>query len=196
MHKPVLDFLNGWLQLVEILDGVLRNYGDAYAVGFDMTNMSMMMGPGASGEMSSMEMGTSGNMSNGELKTGMQVEESTTEDENVGMQRQSEPSMEVMSMSMNETASSSRQPKVVNITDYQTAKILASEAQGLFTNQLMNVSLSGTTEIVINDIAAAFKELTSSINEKASPMEVMMIVHTKIHPNLVTAFGLQLGKSA
>ncbi|MGH9988088.1 MAG: hypothetical protein ACRD8W_29480 [Nitrososphaeraceae archaeon] len=184
------------LRLVEILDGVLRNYGDAYAVGFDMTNMSMMMAPGGSGGMSSMEMGTSGNMSNGEMKTGMQVRESTTEGATVGMQRQSEPSMGGVSMSMDETSSSSQQPKIVNITDYQTAKILASEAQGLFTNQLMNATMSGTTEKVINDIAVAFNELTSSINEKASPMDIMMIVHTKIHPNLVTAFGLQLGKSA
>jgi len=33
-------------------------------------------------------------------------------------------------------------------------------------------------------------------SDETAPMEVMMIVHTKIHPNLVTAFGLQLGKSA
>ena len=28
--------------LAELLDEVLRNYGDAFAVGYDMTNMSMM----------------------------------------------------------------------------------------------------------------------------------------------------------
>jgi hypothetical protein len=184
------------LRLVEILDGVLRNYGDAYAVGFDMTNMSMMMGRGGSGGMSSMDMGTGGNISTGEMKTGMQATESTTEGATVVMQRQSEPSMGGVSMDMDEMSSSSQQPKIVNITDYQTAKMLASEARGLFTNQLMNASSSETTEKVINDIAAAFKELTSSINEKASPMDVMMIVHTKIHPSLTTAFGLQLGKSA
>jgi hypothetical protein len=142
------------LRLVEILDGVLRNYGDAYAVGFGMTNMSMMMGDGGGG-MSSMDMGG-------------------------------------MSMSMGDM-SSSQQYKLVNMTDYHTAKILAQKVQELFNNRLVNASISGTPATVTNDITAAFQELSSSINDKASPMDIMMIVHTKIHPNLMTAFGLQLG---
>jgi hypothetical protein len=144
------------LRLVEILDGVLRNYGDAYAVGFDMTNMSMMMGDGGGG-MSSMDMGG-------------------------------------MSMSMGDM-SSSQQYKLVNMTDYHTAKILAQKVQELFNNRLVNASISGTPATVTNDITAAFQELSSSINDKASPMDIMMIVHTKIHPNIITAFGLQLDKS-
>lgn len=142
------------LRLVEILDGVLRNYGDAYAVGFDMTNMSMMMGDGGGG-MSSMDMGG-------------------------------------MSMSMGDM-SSSQQYKLVNMTDYHTAKILAQKVQELFNNRLVNASISGTPATVTADVTAAFQELSSSINDKASPMDIMMIVHTKIHPNLMTAFGLQLG---
>lgn len=144
------------LRLVGILDGVLRNYGDAYAIGFDMTNMSMMMGDGGGG-MSSMDMGG-------------------------------------MSMSMGDM-SSSQQYKLVNMTDYHTAKILAQKVQELFNNRLVNTSISGTPATVTNDITAALQELSSSINDKASPMDIMMIVHTKIHPNLMTAFGLQLGKN-
>jgi hypothetical protein len=135
------------LRLVEILDGVLRNYGDAYAVGFDMTNMSMMMG-NVGGGMSSMDMGD---------------------------------------------MSSSQQYKLVNMTDYHTAKILAQKVQELFNNRLANASISGTPATVTNDITVAFQELSSSINDRASPMDIMMIVHTKIHPNLMSAFGLQLG---
>ena len=182
------------LRLVEILDGVLRNYGDAYAVGFDMTNMSMMMGAG--GEMSSMDMGSGGgNMSTGEMKIGMQEGAPATEDATIGMQKQSESSMGDMSMSMGDM-SSSQDSKLVNITDYQTAKILATKAQELFNSRLMNASSAGTTEKVINDIATAFQELNNSIDNKAPAMDIMMIVHTKIHPNLITAFGLQLGKSS
>ena len=183
------------LRLVEILDGVLRNYGDAYAVGFDMTNMSMMMGPGGSGGMSSMDISSGGNMSNGEMKIGMQVGAPATEDATVGMQKQSKSSMGGMSMSMGDL-SSSQDSKLVNITDYQTAKILVSKAQELFNSRLMNASSAGTTEKVINDITVAFQELNNSIDNKAPAMDIMMIVHTKIHPNLITAFGLQLGKSS
>jgi phosphatidate phosphatase APP1 len=189
------------LRLVEILDGVLRNYGDAYAVGFDMTNMSMMMmmmGDGDGGM--SMDMGTGGgdggsNMSAGGMKTGMQVGEPTTESGPIGMQKQSESSMDNMSSMSMANMSSSQQYKLVNITDYQTAKILAQKAQELFNDRLVNTPISGTPEKVINDIVAAFQELNTSINEKAAPMDIMMIVHTKIHPNMIAAFGLQLGGS-
>jgi hypothetical protein len=196
------------LRLVEILDGVLENYGDAYAVAFDMTNMSMMMMGGGSDGMTSMDMGSSsdsgmstmssmnmnnsGSMPTDEMKIGMQVGAPTTEGATVGMQKQSEPSMDGMSMSMGDM-SSSQQSKLVNITDYQTAKILATKAQDLFNSQLMNASSSGTPEKVINDIAAAFQELTTSIDDKAPATDIMVIVHTKIHPNMITAFGLQIG---
>ena len=197
------------LRLVEILDGVFRNYGDAYAVGFDMTNMSMMMGDGGGGmssmdmggvgmsSMSSMDMGNvgvGGNMSSGGNKIGTQVGAPTAEGVPAGIQKQSEPSMGGMSMSMGDM-SSSQQYKLVNMTDYHTAKILAQKVQELFNNRLVNASISGTPATVTNDITAAFQELSSSINDKASPMDIMMIVHTKIHPNLITAFGLQLGKN-
>ena len=196
------------LRLGEILDGVLRNYGDAYAVGFDMTNMSMMMGDGGGGmssmdmdgvgmsSMSSMDMGNvgvGGNMSSGGNKMGTQVGAPTAEGAPIGIQKQSEPSMGGMSMSMGDM-SSSQQYKLVNMTDYHTAKILAQKVQELFNNRLVNASISGTPATVTNDITAAFQELSSSINDIASPMDIMMIVHTKIHPNLITAFGLQLGK--
>jgi hypothetical protein len=31
-----------------------------------------------------------------------------------------------------------------------------------------------------------------AVNNNAAPMDVMMIVHTKIHPNLQKAYNLQL----
>lgn len=146
------------LRMVELLDK-LSNYGDAYAVGFDMTNMSMMMDDSSSdgmNSMSSMDMGSD-------------------------------------NMSMGDTSTSDAM--LINITDYQTAQVLAMKAQELFNSQLMNTSLaegSETADQSIDNIAAAIQELVTSIDRKASPMDVMMIVHTKVHPNLVTAFGLQL----
>ncbi len=79
---------------------------------------------------------------------------------------------------------------LINVTNYQTAKVLAMKAQELFDSQLINASLakgSGT-----DNIAAALKELVTSIDNKASPMEITTIVHTKLHPNLLTAYGLKL----
>jgi len=37
-------------------------------------------------------------------------------------------------------------------------------------------------------------QLNNVVTNRDSPMDVMMVVHTKIHPNLLEAFGLQLHK--
>lgn len=85
--------------------------------------------------------------------------------------------------------------RLVNITDYQTAQALVKKVQELFDNQIINSSLSGSSKIIdqsINNASTAIRELITNIDGKSSPMDIMTIVHTKIHPNLMTAFGLQL----
>ena len=42
MHKTNLKFIANMLALAGIVDAVLRNYGDAYKVGFDMTDILQM----------------------------------------------------------------------------------------------------------------------------------------------------------
>ena len=155
------------LAVVELLDHVLKNYGDAFAVGYDMTNMSMMTMDGNNNtNNSSIHSMSMINMSSGDGSDNM--------------------SMEGMSNSND---------ILINTTDYQTAQALAMKVQELFDNQIMNSSLSEgseTADQTINSVSAALEDLVTSINGKASPMDIMMIVHTGIHPNLMTAFGLQL----
>lgn len=131
------------MAMLDILDGILNAYGDAYAVGFDMTNMSMTMGPNGSNSMNTMG----------------------------GMM------------------SSDQGLKLVNIADYQTAQALVVRAQELFDEQLSNSSPNTQS---LNNIKTALQDLVGTINHKGAPMDVMMIVHTRIHPNFITAFGLQL----
>jgi hypothetical protein len=148
------------LATVELLDGVLKNYGDAFAVDYDMTDMSMM---------------TMGGDNN---NTG-----STGGNDTTNMHSMSKEDM------------SNSDGKLVNITDYQTAQALAMKVQELFDSQITTKSLSEGSESVdqsINNTSTALKELVTSIDGKSSPMDIMTIVHTKIHPNLLTAFGLQL----
>lgn len=52
------------MAMLDILDGILNGYGNAYAVGFDMINMSMMMGPDGT---RSMDMTTGGMHSMGSM---------------------------------------------------------------------------------------------------------------------------------
>lgn len=145
------------LTIVELLDKVLSNYGDAYEVGFDMTNMSMMMDDNSNGttSMSPMEMNRSSSSSN---------------------------------ISMANT-SAAEGFELVNITSYQTAQVLATKVQELFNNQITNGSADTQS---LDNIATALQELVSTIDNRGSPNDVMMIVHTKLHPDFITAFGLQL----
>ena len=142
------------LTIVELLDRVLINYGDAYEVGFDMTNMSMMIGDNSNGmnSMSPMEMDSNNN-----------------------------------NMSMANT-SATEGFELVNITSYQTAQVLATKVQELFNSQLSNSSADTQS---LDNIATALQELVSTMYNRGSPNDVMMIVHTKIHPNFITAFGLE-----
>ncbi|MGH9974701.1 MAG: hypothetical protein ACRD8Z_02540 [Nitrososphaeraceae archaeon] len=158
------------LATVELLDEVLRNYGDAFAVKYDMTDMSMMT-------MGSDNDSTSSNGGNG----------TTSRDSMSTM------NMDDYNMSMEDMSNSSG--KLVNVTDYQTAQAIAMKVQELFDDQIMTNSLSEDSESVdqsINNTSTALKELVTSIDGKSSPMDIMTIVHTKIHPNLMTTFGLQL----
>jgi hypothetical protein len=156
---------------VELLDGVLRNYGDAFVVEYDMTNMSMMTMDGNNNNI----------RNNGGNDTANMHSMSIT-----NMGGNNNMSMEDMSNS---------DDNLVNMTDYQTAQALAIRVQELFDDQIMTNSISEGSEPVdqsINNTSTALKELVTSIDAKSSPMDIMTIVHTKIHPNLMTAFGLQL----
>jgi len=161
------------LAAVELLDGVLKNYVDAFAVGYDMTNMSMMTMVGNnnntnidSENSTSMHSMSTMNMGRGNVGNNRSIEDMSDSDD-----------------------------KLVNITDYQTAQALAMKVQELFDNQIMNSSLAEGSETVdqsINNVSTALKELVTNIDRKSSPVDIMTIVHTRIHPNLMTAFGLQL----
>jgi hypothetical protein len=166
------------LAAVELLDEVLRNYGDAFAVTYDMTNMSVM----------TMDDGSNNNNNNNT---------SNNSETDISMHSMSTMNMGGGSigdnMSMEDMSNSDG--KLINIIDYQTAQALAMKVQELFDNQIMISSLSEGSENVdqsINNVSTALKELVTDIDRKSSPMDIMTIVHTKIHPNLMTAFGLQL----
>ena len=128
------------LALANLVDSILRNYGDAYDVGFDLTNMSNM-----AGSSSPMMMGndTDGNYS------------------------------------------------LVNTSDYQSARALAIKAQEIFESELRSLAPDTATGS-IGQLENGLIQLIDAVNNRASPTEVMMIVHTQVHPSLQSAFNLGL----
>lgn len=153
------------LAFADLVDSLLINYGNAYAVDFDMTNMSNMAM--MSGNSSSMVMSGNNNSSM-----------------NIG-------SMNMSSSTMNMDGSTNRNYSLVDMTDYQSAQALATKAQVIFNTELKPIA-PGNTSAFITNLENGLTQLNNSIRNKASPMDVMMIVHTQIHPNLLEAFNLKL----
>jgi hypothetical protein len=90
-----------------------------------------------------------------------------------------------------EGASSNQSYPLVNVTDYQSAQALAKMALDVFNNELKNLASTNNTESATK-LEAALDQLTDLIDNKSSPIEVMTIGHTQVHPNLQKAFNLQL----
>jgi hypothetical protein len=84
-----------------------------------------------------------------------------------------------------------RNYSLVNAADYQSAQALANKALEFFKTKLAPMESSNNrTAFIMNGLM----QLNNSIKSKASPMDIMMIVHTQIHPYLMKMFGLQLQK--
>jgi hypothetical protein len=90
-----------------------------------------------------------------------------------------------------EGASSNKSYSLVNVTDYQSAQELAKMALDIFNTELKDLVSTNKTEPV-TQLEAGLKQLHNLIDNKSSPIEVMTIGHTQVHPNLQKAFNLQL----
>jgi hypothetical protein len=164
------------LAFADLVDSVLVNYGNAYAVDFDMTNMSnMVMMEG--GDSSSMSMNNTANDYSNRSKNSMNMD---------SMDMSSS-----MTMNMNMDDNNNRSYSLVDITDYQSAQALATKSQEMFNTELKHMAQNDSSAFITN-LENGLTELNDSIQSKDSPMDIMMIVHTQIHPNLLQAFNLKL----
>lgn len=152
------------MRFAELIDSVLRNYGDAYNVNFDMTDMSNMA-------MMINDSSFVNDESNQNISTDTMNMSST---------------MMHMDNMMNTTNS------LVNMEDYQSAQGLAAKSLEVFYNHLKPMMSKNETSIYGNNLEKGLIQLNNSINKKVSPMNLMMIVHTQIHPNFIEAFDVNL----
>ncbi len=73
--------------------------------------------------------------------------------------------------------------------DYQSAVALAQKAQDMYQQQIKTKALPGK-ENAIKALDSAFPAFVKAIRDKSSAMDVMMLAHLKVHPNLMEAYGL------
>lgn len=181
--KQVNSRINA-LAFADLMDAVLTNYGKAYDVSFDMTNMSNMVMVGNNEPTSLI------NMSNS-----MSSKNSTMDHMNMNM------SMNMSSASMHNSSISMAQHRdvmkndyqLVNFADYQTAQALTKNGLAFFNTELKKMTVDNKT-IFVDKLDSGITHLNDSISIKAAPLYVMMIIHTEVHPNLLEAFNLQLRK--
>ena len=122
--------------LGDIINTLLRFYGNAYEVGFDMGNMS---------EMASM----------------------------IG------------------NSSSNTNYTLANVAAYQSAQALATKAQEIFNNELRPLVDRNATNSIAK-LEDGLIQLSNLIESKSSPMQLVMVGHSQVHPSLQSAFNLRL----
>jgi hypothetical protein len=156
------------IAFADLVDSVLINYGNAYRVDLDMTNMSnMAMMGGNSSSMAMVDMADKNNSNNsGSMNIG---------------------SMDMAMMNMN--GKTNRNNSLVDMTDYQSAQALATKAQEIFNNELKSTAPNNSSAFITN-LENGLRQLNGSIKNKVSPVDIMTIVHTQIHPNLLEIFNL------
>jgi hypothetical protein len=162
---------------------VLINYGNAYRVGFDMTNMSNMVMIGNNSSPGSMVMNNPVTGNN-----------SGTSNMNMNMQS-TNTSSSTMTM-MQHGSEMKTGYSLINMSDYQSAQALATKAFEIFNAKLKLTTMNNNKNVTpfITNLENGLTNLNNSIGKKASPLDIMMIVHSEIHPNLLEAFGLELRK--
>jgi hypothetical protein len=189
------------LAFADLVDSTLANYGNAYDVEFDMTDMSnMVMMDGDQDHSMTMENMTA---SEGNNNNSMNMKSHNMSMESNDMSMESnDMSMESNDMSMESMDSSStavnegggemsRNNLLVNMSNYQTAQVLSAKALEIYNTELKPFVPAGATAFATN-LEDALTELNDAIKNKSLPMDIMMIAHTQIHPNLLQTFGLGL----
>jgi hypothetical protein len=168
------------LAFADLVNSILENYGNAYAVDFDMTNMSNMAMMGQSNNnMSTMTMSN--------MSTNGNDNDSNIEMNSVNMSS----SRTMVGMDVGGGRESSIYSSLVNMTDFQSAQALAAKALEIFNVELKPMAPNNSSAFITN-LENGLSKLNDSIRDKASPMDIMMIVHTQIHPKILQAFNLRL----
>jgi hypothetical protein len=161
------------LVTANMVDEVLREYGRAFDIGYDLTNMSNM------GDMRMPNMdggggGPSMNMTTLQTSTGGNAPE--------GHSNMSKPTM------------TENNVELVSIQDYETSQVLADAVNKLFEEDLRSQSSVNETAN-IEKLGRNLKQLEQAIVNKASPEAMMEIVHVQIHPTLQQVYNLELSRN-
>lgn len=160
------------LVVANIVDDILRKYGSAFAVGYDMTNMSNMMNM----DMMMPDMDNSSPHSMDMMMTTTNV---------------TNGSSSVSGRHSNTSMNLENDLVIININDYETAKVLSGNIMDQFSTELRPRSLVNETTN-LDRLETSLEKLEQAVNTKALPGAMMDIVHVQIHPMLQRVYDLEL----
>ena len=83
-------------------------------------------------------------------------------------------------------------PPIKNITAYETAQSLATLAQQTFSKDFKPIAPANATSSTAN-IEKYVDQLKNAVSNKASFMDIMELVHVKLHPTMIAAYNLTIG---
>jgi hypothetical protein len=151
------------LVFASIVDTALQNYGDAYNVGFDLTNMSnMMMSPTTTYDNTTTATNGHNNQGSSDVSTHDTIVNFTDYESALGF-------------------SNSALDQFIN------------EIKPSIQSQTGEESNNTTNQNYLEKLENGLVEFNNAIKNKENPMKVMEIVHTQIHPNLQILFNLKIG---
>ena len=156
------------LVVANIVDQILRDYGRAFDIDYDLTNMSNM-------NMNMQNM----NMSNSDSAISSPLSCSSNEPSH----------SDVKGIQNNDNNTD-----IINFDSYQSAQKLSESVIQIFNNRLcplteLTNNANKTAVIRLHDSLIDLKYL---LDNKASAQDIMMLVHGNLHPNLQMAYNLKL----
>jgi hypothetical protein len=156
------------LVVANIVDDILRKYGTAFDIGYDLTNMSNMAGM----RISNMSDGSSSSHSMDMTVTGTSNSGSNT-------------------LTGHPNTSRMRDNDLLLVDNYETAQILADNVNRIFSDDLRPQSPVNET-VNLDKLEKNLNQLKNAIEIKSSPEALMEIVHIHIHPTLQNVYDLKL----
>lgn len=161
------------LVVANLVDEVLRNYGSAYDIKYDLTNMSNMIMAMKPNNDSSSSLSSSSSSSSSTIMNMVTTNASKLMHlGHSGMLKENNFAL-------------------VNIYDYQTAQVLSDVVNRLFNDKLSAQAPVNET-VTIGKLEKSLRELKHAIDNNAPAEALMEIVHIQIHPMLQKAFDLKL----
>jgi hypothetical protein len=159
-----------------IVDEILRRYGRAFDIGYDLTNMSNMDG---------MRMSNSDGGGGVPSFSSMNMTTSPTGTNSNALKGHSNMSMSAITRNNLE---------LISLQDYETSQVLSDVVNELFEDDLRSQSPINET-VNIDKLERNLKLLGQAIVNEASPQALMEIVHVQIHPTLQQVYDLELSKN-